>query len=100
MAILLVSETTEQTDAQYDKAVRRVQAAGQWPPAGCQVHIAARKGNGYLVVTVWDSQEVLDEFFSETLNEALQQAGVTLGETYTLEIRDLAIASPNPALTA
>ena len=47
-------------------------------PPGRLSHVAARKGTGYLIVDVWESQEAFDKFFQEKLGQALQEAGLAL----------------------
>ncbi len=63
MAILMIQDASEDTRASYDEVIKLLEAAGQGHPAGRQFHVAARKGNGYLVTDVWESQEALDRFF-------------------------------------
>jgi len=53
-----------------------LEAAGQGHPPGRQFHVAARKGDGYLVVDVWESQVALDRF-AQTLLPLLEQVGST-----------------------
>ena len=76
MAILLVSDAPQDTLAQYDQVIARLEAAGHGRPPGRRSHTAARKGDGYLVVDVWESQEALDRFL-EVLLPALQEVGST-----------------------
>ena len=74
MAILMIQDASEDTLATYDTVIQQLKQAGQEHPPGRQFHVAARKGNGYLVTDVWESQEALDRFF-QTLGPLLQQAG-------------------------
>lgn len=76
MAILLVSDSPEDKLAVYDRVIARLEATGHGHPPGRRSHTAARKGDGYLVVDVWESQEALDRFL-EVLVPALQEAGST-----------------------
>jgi hypothetical protein len=86
MAILVIAEVPGQTVAQYDAVIQTIQTAGHWPPHGQQVHIAAQRGDGTLVVDVWDSQEALDKFLTVAVSPAAEQVGVTLGEVQIYEI--------------
>ena len=58
----------------YDKVIKQLEESGQGHPSGRQFHAAARKGNGYLVTDVWESQEALDRFF-QILGPLLEQVG-------------------------
>ena len=74
MAILFISDASGDTIDHYDAVIKQLEATGQRHPPGRQFHLAARKGDGYLVVDVWESQEALDRF-AETLLPLLEQAG-------------------------
>jgi hypothetical protein len=88
MAILVIAEVPGQTVAQYDAVIQTIQTAGHWPPRGQQVHIAAQRGDGTVVVDVWDSQEALDKFLTVAVSPA-EQVGVTLGEVQIYEIHNV-----------
>ncbi len=79
MAILMLQDGSEDTLAIYDEAIRRLEAVGAGHPPGRVSHAAARKGDGYLVADVWESQEALDTFF-QTLGPILAQQGSTGGK--------------------
>jgi hypothetical protein len=74
MAILMIADASEQLLAHYDQVIADLEAAGLGHPPGRLFHAAARKGAGYVVTDVWESQEALDAFF-QTLGPLLQQAG-------------------------
>ena len=74
MAILMISDASEDTLAHYDQVVKNLEAAGHGQPSGRQFHVAARKGTGYVVTDVWESQEAWDRF-SQILGPLLQQVG-------------------------
>ena len=74
MAILMISDASEDTLAHYDQVIKELEAAGCGQPSGRQFHVAARKGTGYVVTDVWESQEALDRFF-EIISPLMQQAG-------------------------
>ena len=75
MAILMITDASEDTLAHYDQLIKQLEAAGLGHPPGRQLHVAARKGTGYVVADVWDSQEAFDRFM-ETLGPMLEQVGV------------------------
>ncbi len=74
MAILMISDASEDTLAHYDQVIKQLEAAGHGQPPGRQFHVAARKGTGYVVTDVWESQEAFDRFF-QILGPLLQQVG-------------------------
>jgi len=74
MAILMIHDGSDGTLAQYDQVRKELEAAGLGTPPGLLSHVAARKGNGVLVVEVWESQEAHDRF-AKTLVPLLQRAG-------------------------
>ncbi len=74
MAILMIHDNSDSTLAEYDRVIKELEAAGQGNPPGRLSHVTTRKGTGYLVVDVWESQEALDRFF-QVLGPLLQQVG-------------------------
>ncbi|MBA2451209.1 MAG: hypothetical protein H0V51_24615 [Chloroflexi bacterium] len=74
MAILMIHDVSDGRLAEYDRVIKALEAAGQGNPPGRLSHVAARKGDGYLVVDVWESQEAFDRF-GQTLVPLLEQAG-------------------------
>ncbi|MBA3529684.1 MAG: hypothetical protein H0T91_10335 [Propionibacteriaceae bacterium] len=74
MAILMFSDASEDTLAHYDQVIRQLEAAGHGHPPGRQFHGAARKGTGYVITEVWESQEAFDRFF-QIVSPLLQQVG-------------------------
>ena len=75
MAICLIFDAPGVTQAQYDQV--RNDVAGDRPPDGALYHVAGPSENGWYVVEVWESQEALDRFFRDKLQQALQKAGIT-----------------------
>lgn len=74
MAILMIHDVSDGTLAEYDQVIKELEAAGQGNPSGRLSHVAARKGDGYLVVDVWESQEAFERF-GQTLVPLLERAG-------------------------
>jgi heme-degrading monooxygenase HmoA len=74
MAILIITDASEDTLAHYDQVIKQLEAAGHGQPPGRQFHVAAEKGTGYVVTDVWESQEAFDRFF-QILEPLLQQGG-------------------------
>ncbi len=74
MAILMVHDVADGRLAEYDRVIQELEAAGQGNPPGRLSHVGARKGDGYLVVDVWESQEAFDRF-GQTLVPLLERVG-------------------------
>jgi hypothetical protein len=75
------------TTDQYDAVLRRVQDAGEFPPAGLEYHVAFTDGNGDLRVSeVWESAEQF-QAFGERLMPIIAEQGIQLsGEPEILEV--------------
>jgi hypothetical protein len=74
MAIVMIHDVSDGTLAEYDQVMRELEATGNAHPPGRLSHVAARKGTGYLIVDVWESQEAFDRF-GQTLVPLLERAG-------------------------
>jgi len=57
----------------YDRVNPKVMEGGNLPDGG-QLHIAGPYANGWRVITVWDSEDRLQQFRDEKLIPALQEA--------------------------
>jgi hypothetical protein len=77
------------TNEQYDESVRRLEALGDWPPAGLAYHVAFRSEGSFRVSEIWDSREQFDAF-GERLMPVLKDVGVELsGEPEMLEVHNI-----------
>ena len=74
MAVCLIFDAPGMTQVQYDQV--RSEVAGDRAPEGALYHAAGPTENGWYVVEVWESQEALDRFFRDKLQQALQKAGL------------------------
>ena len=77
MAILGIFDGSDDTLAHYDEIIKHMEANGLGHPPGRLAHVAARKGNGYIVTDVWESQETLERF-QQAFLPLLQQLGIPL----------------------
>jgi hypothetical protein len=77
MAIVMISDAATDTVAQYDDVIRTLEHAGHGNPPGRLSHVAALKGNGYIVIDVWESQEAFDSF-AQVLIPLIEGAGGSL----------------------
>ncbi len=79
MAILMIQDASAESLAIYDQIIKQLEATGHSHPPGRISHTAVRKGDGYLVADVWESQEALNQFFQQVLGPLMQQAGTSGG---------------------
>src|SRR5215212_10189412 len=75
MAVCLIYDGPGVTQAQYEQVHNEV-SAGNRPAPGLLYHAAGPTEDGWCVVEVWGSQEVLKDFFQQKLQQALQRAGI------------------------
>ncbi len=76
MPVGLLFDAPGMTQAQYEQ-VRNAVAPGNRAPAGVLYHAAGPTENGWRVMEVWESQEVLQRFVEQKLGQELQRAGLT-----------------------
>jgi hypothetical protein len=90
MSILVRFEgAPSMTGQKYDEVLPLIEAAGQFPPDGLELHIAFASGGSFRVSEIWDSTEQF-EAFGERLMPILNENGVELaGAPEILEIHNL-----------
>ncbi len=74
--ILGMYELTAMTPAQYDQVNKDLVNLGHKLPKGLRFHAAGAKGNGYLIVDVWETEAQL-RAFSDLLDPILRANSVT-----------------------
>ena len=94
MAILMIADASTGSLAAYDQVITQLAAAGHGQPAGRLSHVAARKGTGYVVADVWESQEAFERF-QQTLGPLLAQAGEG-GDLMSVQILPVHNVIPGP----
>jgi len=75
MSIVVRFSPTALTREQYDESLRRLEAAGVWPPDGLDYHVCFGSDGSLLVSEIWDSREQLDAF-GERLMPILGDIGI------------------------
>ena len=88
MSVLIRFTPATLTAAQYDETVRKLEAAGDFPPDGLDYHVCFGSEGSLRVSEVWDSQQQLDAF-GERLMPVLADAGIDPGEPEILEIHNI-----------
>ena len=77
--IVVVLDIPGQTDNQQDQLMKELESAGLGSPKGRLYHVNCSTEGGMLVVEVWESDELNDQFVQK-LVPILQKLGLPLGE--------------------
>ena len=86
MSVVVRFPTSNMTRSQYDSVHNALEAAGNWPPAGCLFHVCFGEENNLRVSEVWESPEQLAAF-GETLGPHIQAAGIQMsGQPEVFEV--------------
>jgi len=75
MSIVVRFNPANLTSQQYNESVRRLEAAGTWPPDGLDYHVCFGSDGDLRVSEIWDSHEQL-EAFGERLLPILADVGI------------------------
>jgi hypothetical protein len=76
MAICMVVDNPGQTREQTDRVLAALRATGPLPPTGALHVLGGAFDGGWRVISVWDSPESMERFFTTRLPQALREAGV------------------------
>ena len=76
MAYALITETPGGTKEQYEQVMQETGQAGPELLPGQLVHIAGPVEGGWIVVAVWESEELAEKFYNEKVKPARQKAGL------------------------
>jgi hypothetical protein len=75
MSIVVRFSPTALTAEKYDRTIRALEQAGDFPPAGLDYHVCFGREGDLLVSEIWDSTEQF-EAFGERLMPILTEAGI------------------------
>ena len=75
MSIVVRFNPASLTAEQYDETIRRLEAAGDFPPDGLDYHVCFGSDGSLTVSEIWDSREQL-EAFGERLMPILADVGI------------------------
>ena len=88
MSVVVRFKPTNLTTELYDESVRRIKAAGTFPPDGCDYHVCFGTEGSLLVTEIWDSREQLHAF-GERLMPILADVGIEFsGDPELFEIHN------------
>lgn len=75
MSIVVRFSPTNVTTEKYEESMRRLEAAGEWPPEGLQMHVLFGTEGSLKVSEIWDSEEQL-QAFGARLMPLLEDIGI------------------------
>lgn len=88
MSVLIRFAPESLTAAQYEESVRRLEAAGDFPPDGLDYHVCFGAEGSLRVSEIWDSKEQL-EAFGERLMPVLSAVGIDPGAPEVIEVHNI-----------
>jgi len=88
MSILVRFAPSATTTEQYDETIRRLEAAGDFPPDGAEYHVCFLQDGNVRVSEIWDSQEQF-RAFGERLMPMLAEVGIDAGQPEVLQIHNI-----------
>jgi len=74
--IVAIFEGTDMTEAQYQRVLAELEAAGAGAPDGRVDHLASWDGGKFCVVDTWENEEKLSQF-ANTLFPIMDRIGIT-----------------------
>ena len=75
MSLLVRFSPESLTTGQYDEVKRRLDEAGQWPPAGLETHVCFGSDGDLRVSEIWASTDEF-EAFGQRLGPILDEVGI------------------------
>ncbi|MDX6626733.1 MAG: hypothetical protein QOE56_1722 [Solirubrobacterales bacterium] len=88
MSVLIRFAPASLTAAQYDESIRKLEAAGDFPPDGLDYHLCFGSEGSLRVSEIWDSKEQL-EAFGERLMPVLAEVGIEPGEPEVMPVHNV-----------
>src|SRR5436853_1028129 len=79
MAICAVIDNPGQTREHTDAVMKALRATGPLPPTGATYVLGGAFDGGWRVISVWDSEESMERFFSTRLPAAFREVGLDAG---------------------
>jgi hypothetical protein len=88
MSVLVRFTPASLTADQYDESIRRLEAQGDFPPDGLELHVCFGTDGELRVSEVWDSEEKL-QAFGERLMPLLAEVGIEPGEPELVPVHNV-----------
>lgn len=96
MPYCVIAENPNEGANGFERINHHIRSTGPFPPEGQLLLIAGSAEPGWRAISVWDSQDAHERFFTERLRPACERAGVdfdkvkrTVFEVHTLVAGDL-----------
>jgi hypothetical protein len=103
MSYCAIIENPDAGPEQFERIKAHLRDAGAFPPDGQRLLIAGPGKHGWRVISVWDSEQALERFYTDGLLAACAAADIhydrmtrTTFEVHTLVAGDLT-GTPQPA---
>lgn len=78
MAYCQIVENPDAGREQFEQVKAHIQATGPFPPDGQRLLVAGPGEGAWRVVSVWDSEQSMESFYTERFPAACRQAGISL----------------------
>jgi len=88
MSIVVRFSPAGMSREQYQDAVRRVEASGEFPPDGMEYHVCFGRDGDLRVSEIWDSREKF-EAFGERLMPILGEVGIDPGQPEIYDVENI-----------
>jgi hypothetical protein len=87
MSVLARFTPVNMTTQQYDESIRKLEAAGEFPPDGLEYHVCFGADGSLRASEIWESQEKMMGF-GERLVPILAEAGIDPSQPEFLEVHN------------
>jgi hypothetical protein len=87
MSVLARFTPVAMTADQYDESIRKLEAAGDFPPDGLEYHVCFSAEGSLRVSEIWESQEQMMAF-AHRLMPILAEIGIDPGQPEFLEVHN------------
>ncbi len=88
MSVVVRHQVKGLTREVYDEVSRRIEAAGNWPPEGLDMHVLFGTEGDLRVSEIWDSEEQF-RAFAGRLMPVLDEVGVGYSEPEVFQAHEL-----------
>lgn len=78
MAVCLMVDNPRESREQFETVMQHLSETGPVPPVGASLLVAGPTDAGWRVISIWDSQDALQSFFTQRLAPAYGKAGLSL----------------------
>lgn len=87
-AIVAIFDASSEHSEQYDQITKELETVGAGNPIGRLYHVAYAKDGGYIVVDVWESDDLFEQF-SLTLADTIKRMGGNPGKPQIYPVHNI-----------